>query len=397
MSQRFPRLELLTLAFPTLFLLLIVTALSNVHGEPASAPIRLDQHRTLGPPIQVDNLTVWPVSSDAPVATGELLSLAEAESRGLARVFEKGVGEAGDPSQQRAVADQAEVNQLMIENRGKIPILVFAGTIVKGGKQDRQLGQDLVIAAGATVPVDAFCVEQGRWSTVREGKATEGVFTVEKMVASKRVRSAGQYGKDQSGVWDQVAKVNAKAAKDPTTSTFLATVEEDDSQARALRARFETEVRQRFAELAAAGKVVGFAYAVNGEPLGMRTFANSQLLDAHLATFVKTMSLEAQVAQQRDRAAGKPIFDRPASEAGLLRLLQGIAEAPLEEHSSPALNKNRSRANGWGGHSVCLIPASEPGQEPWIPVTEDWTTATEVEGEVREVLMRLQALGYTSQ
>jgi hypothetical protein len=140
--------------------------------------------------------------------------------------------------------------------------------------------------------------------------------------------------------------------------------------------------------------VVGFAYAVNGEPLGMRTFANSQLLAAHLDTFLKTMSLEAQVAQQRDRTAGKPIFDRPADEAALLRLLQGIAETPLAEQPSQAMNKQRSRANNWGGHSVCLIPSKEPGPA-WIPVTEDWTAATELVGEVKEELLRLRALGYS--
>ena len=74
--------------------------------------------------------------------------------------------------------DSATVNQLVIASTADLPILVTAGTILKGGKQDRQLGQDLLVAAGATVPVDAFCVERGRWNGVREGQSTDGVFEV---------------------------------------------------------------------------------------------------------------------------------------------------------------------------------------------------------------------------
>ena len=366
------------------FALLLVPAFAAVWTAASEETPQIGAHHTLGAPIQVENLTVWPVLTDAPRATVELLSLHEAQDRGLVTVREKGAAETG---RQRG---GATVNELVIDNKSDRPLLVTAGTILKGGRQDRQLGQDLVVAAGTTVPVDAFCVEHGRWTEEREGRPTGGVFMIPKVKAAKRLRAAAQYEKNQSEVWRQVDTVNRKAENAPATATFLATAEEDDRRAQEVRQRLETAVRQHFDRLDGEA-VVGFAYAVNGEPLGMRTFANRALLESNLEPFVKTMSLEAQVAQLRDRSAGRQIFDRPASSEPLLKMVRGVAEAEPEVRSTAGLNRNRYRRNDWGGHSACLI---ESGGR-WLPVTEDWTAPAEISGEVREQLQLIDALGYT--
>ena len=367
MNASIPRLMLLCL--------LICLASGTVTGD--ETPL-LDDHRRLGDPVRVENLTVWPVFTNAPVTTEAILSLHDAQAKGLAQVRETGEAERGG----------ATVNRLVIENRGDRPILVTAGTILKGGKQDRQIGQDLVVAAGATVPVDAFCVERGRWTDEREGRRTGGVFEVTKVKAAKRVRAAAHYDKDQGEVWRQVEEVNDKAENAPATSTFLATVEDDE--ATASRTRIEVAVRSYFAGLDGQ-TVVGFAYAVNGEPIGMRTFANRELLDAHFEPFAKTMSLEAQVAQQRDRKTGKAVFDETASGAALLEMVRGVAKATPETRQTASINQNRLRKNEWGGQSSCLIPSA--GR--WLPLTEDWTAPVELTPEVRRELLELRALGYT--
>jgi len=359
-----------------------VSAMVLASGQGSRTAI--DAHRSLGTQIQVENLTVWPVLTDTPVRTGDHQSLYEAIERGTAVVREKGRG--------GSRGDGAEVNELMIENRGDHPLLITAGTIVKGGKQDRQLGQDLVVAAHSTVPVEAFCVERGRWVEERQGRRTGGVFDVPKVKAAKRLRAAAQYEKDQGQVWRQVDTVNRKADNAPATSTFLATIDEDDKQQLAVRDRLERAVRERFAALD-DDHVVGFAYAVNGEPLAMRTFANRELLEAHLEPFVKTMSLEAQVTQLRDRQAGRKPFDRAASSAALLKMVRGIGEAEAAEQETSGLNKNRTRHNDWGGQSSCLVRSSEAGG--WIALTEDWTAAAELSEPVRRELEQLEALGYS--
>lgn len=351
------------------------TVINDVSAQGAQ---RLDEHRYFGTPVRFQNLTVWPIHTDAPHATAAYASLHDAQAKGLATVREK------------RGADGAAVNEVTIENRGDKPLLVCGGTVIKGGKQDRQIARDVVVPPHATVVVEAFCIERGRWVTEREGQATDGVFSVPKVMAAKRVRVSGQYAGSQSQVWGQVDHVNEKSGKRPATSTFLATVDEDDGAARALRREMAEAVRRHFAAL--GDSAVGFAYAVNGEPLTIRTFANAELLRGHFEPFVATMSIEAQVAQVRDRGAGREVYDATASLEPMVDMAAEIGKAEPESQRTAGLNRNVYRRNERGGQSSCVVPAA--GGE-WVPLTEDWTAAAEVRGELRMRLEALDALGYT--
>jgi hypothetical protein len=56
----------------------------------------------------------------------------------------------------------ASVNQLVLINRSKRPLLLLAGELVSGGKQDRIIGKDRLVPAGSEpLPLDVFCVEHG--------------------------------------------------------------------------------------------------------------------------------------------------------------------------------------------------------------------------------------------
>ena len=349
----------------------------TVNVYPAAAdPPKLDDQRRFAEPVRAENLTVWPIVSDAPVETGKYLTLAAAQESGLAEVREKG-----------------QVNELVVENKGDRPIFVPAGTIVKGGKQDRQLGQDLVIDGGKTVAIQAFCVEHGRWNGTRDGKRTGDVFEVSTTMASKRVRSQGRYVKDQGGVWEQVAAVNAKTGKAPATGTFLATIDDNDQNAVATRRRMAETVRRHFSRMSQEAHIVGFAYSVNGEPLALRTFANSSLFADHFEPFLQTMSLEAQVAQDHDRAADRPIYDQIANVDGVLALVRGVGKAPVKTEETSGENREVIQANEWGGHAATVVESADGKQ---VTLSEDWTAAAEIAGEAREELRRLRALGYTN-
>ncbi|MEM6725900.1 MAG: DUF6569 family protein, partial [Bacteroidota bacterium] len=68
-------------------------------------------------------------------------------------------------SGQLIIRDRAGVNQLIIENLSNRPVILMSGEILRGGKQDRVIGQDMVIPPNSKrnrVPV--FCVEEKRWS-----------------------------------------------------------------------------------------------------------------------------------------------------------------------------------------------------------------------------------------
>src|SRR5712691_4134753 len=60
----------------------------------------------------------------------------------------------------------ASVNQLVLINRGKKPLVLLAGELVSGGKQDRIVAKDRIVGPGERpLPLDVFCVEHGRWSS----------------------------------------------------------------------------------------------------------------------------------------------------------------------------------------------------------------------------------------
>lgn len=53
---------------------------------------------------------------------------------------------------------------LRVENRGSDPYLLIAGQVVRGGKQNRGLVSDVLVAPGTNCKIPVTCVEQGRWS-----------------------------------------------------------------------------------------------------------------------------------------------------------------------------------------------------------------------------------------
>jgi hypothetical protein len=118
------------------------------------------------PPIRQGNLTVFPVVVSSSRDTRDFLTLDEGLRSGEVVVTESGSvrplirrGDRGTP-----VHEGAQVNQLVLVNNSKRPLLLLAGEIVTGGKQDRVIGKDRIVPAESE-PVDlsVFCVEPGRW------------------------------------------------------------------------------------------------------------------------------------------------------------------------------------------------------------------------------------------
>src|SRR5574340_490029 len=88
------------------------------------------------------------------------------------------------------VHETGHVNQLQVENLSRQDVYIQSGEIVKGGKQDRVLSDDIILPpTSGKVDVKAFCVEHGRW-TQRGGEAGS---------ESERRLGGGQRGAGPSG------------------------------------------------------------------------------------------------------------------------------------------------------------------------------------------------------
>ncbi|MBI3832232.1 MAG: hypothetical protein HY291_22105 [Planctomycetes bacterium] len=272
--------------------------------------------------------------------------------------------------QQVSQADvSGQVNRLVIENKGTQAILVLAGTLVKGGRQDRQIAQDFIIPPGKTVPVDAFCVEHGRWTAQREGVNTAGQFQAQKVMATKEVRDSGQFKADQSAVWQEVANSNKAAGKDPGTGTMMATVEETDKDALARREKIRKAAQEAFAALAKGEQAPqGLAYAIDGKAKEVRCFADPKIFQLYEETLVNTLALEGDLAQRTALDKKEKVYDQVADAKKLVEMVQNVESEKEELKKTDAGNTNGYKAGKAGYNSNCYVPQADAKQS--APVTQ---------------------------
>ncbi len=131
-------------------------------------------------PIRHGNLTVFPVVAAKSYPTGEFLTLDEGLRSGEVVVTEAGnvQGLIRRHPTPAVRSEGAQVNRLVLVNNSKRPLLLLAGEIVTGGKQDRVIGKDRIVPAESD-PVDlsVFCVEPGRWvATSSNFGASEAMY-----------------------------------------------------------------------------------------------------------------------------------------------------------------------------------------------------------------------------
>lgn len=292
-------------------------------GETSPAPA----YKVLDP-IRHGNLTVFPVVAAKTYPTSEFLTLDEGLRSGEVVVTEAGsvqglVRRHATPP----VHDGAQVNRLVLVNNSKRPLLLLAGEIVSGGKQDRVISKDRIVPPESD-PIDlsVFCVEHGRWIATSEhfgaseamyGKAVGGpVLNAPPPMAlmvqpSVRAKVAD---KNQQEVWDEVSKQKAAvtaqlSAAAPTTSTVeidrvtsYAKVNENedvrkyvDSVAKPMEQSYQSLIHQLRDRNA-----VGVVVAVNGRIIWADIFASSDLLSKYWPKLVRSYASEAVVTRAKE-------------------------------------------------------------------------------------------------
>jgi hypothetical protein len=301
-------------AFPGIALLVLAAVV--VPGLLQAGEVAPGSNYTLLNPIRSGNLTVFPVVANRSFDTGEFLTLDEGLRSGDVVVTEAGQARGlirrrpGRPDVIHPVRD-AEVNRLVLLNNSKRPLLLLAGEIVTGGKQDRVIAKDRIVPAESD-PVDlgVFCVEPGRWVAANgkyefsAGRAAGGVF------ASPAVRGSAMAAKNQQQVWDNVGRskqamasmVPAPAAAEVNSTTSYARVMDNkevqqkvDSVAEPIQRNYESVIRQ-LREKNAVGVVV----AVNGDVVWADIFASTQLLQKYWPKLVRSYATEAVVTRVKD-------------------------------------------------------------------------------------------------
>jgi hypothetical protein len=324
--------------------------------------------QVVGAPRVIDNLTVFPILSSQQQDLGPITTLDAALAAKTAEVHEIGAG--SGPG-----GDAAQVNSLVIENKGTVPVYVLAGTIVKGGKQDRQIGEDFIVGARQTMPVEAFCVEHGRWTAEREGVATAGQFGTIGLLTDSRVRTAAELQKDQGQVWAKVASVNEANKKEAASGTLLATVGSADIVAR--RAALTKKAEAYLAEVQPSHDVVGFAYAIDGKVRSIRWFTDRKVFVMFEDVLVGTAAMEAITVRAEVAASGKPAAaSPPATSADVSRFVKDVQDGTIKEtRSTPGMNDNAVRETKAGYSSSTMFkPSAAAPAAPPRPVSTSITS-----------------------
>src|SRR5262245_14646124 len=182
---------------------LTLMALANGGEQGTTPPATVNDYKILAP-ISHGDLTIFPVVTGKGHDTSEFITLDEGIRSGEVVVTE--VGNLHSSMRRRNPVVQpnrgAEVNRLVLVNNSKHPLILLAGEVVTGGKQDRVVAKDRIVPSESD-PVDlsVFCVEHGRWIE------TSGKFdTHASVMLQPSVRMKAMAEKDQQQVWDEVSK-----------------------------------------------------------------------------------------------------------------------------------------------------------------------------------------------
>jgi hypothetical protein len=271
-------------------------------------------------PLTEGNLSVFPVAAAETYDTSGFLTLDEGMRRGEVVITE--AGRAGlmrprhgypEPHPQLLLlpqVDGAEVNRLVLVNNSSRPLILLAGEIVTGGKQDRVVAKDRIVAPHSD-PIDlsVFCVEPGRW-TPRGEFISKGA-----PLAQPSVRGKVMIEQDQQAVWASVGRaLSGAAAATPApaapriraSSSYAQAMENEAVQdkLRHLTAPIERDYSKLQPQLRAQ-KAVGVVAAVNGQVVWADVFASPELFNAYWAKLVQSYAAEALTTTAGSRRANQ--------------------------------------------------------------------------------------------
>jgi hypothetical protein len=320
--------------FVTLIAMLAVAAtfclnLQRVHAgqEPDASGYQVLE------PIRQGSLTVFPVVTSKSYPTGQFLTLDEGLRSGEVVVTEYGnirglVRRHSTPSIQR---DSAQVNQLALINNSKRPLLLLAGEIVAGGKQDRVIGMDRIVPPESDpIDLNVFCVEPGRWVATSNNFGTSGAtygsaaggtaggVAGGTLMAQPSVRAKAMGDKDQTQVWAEVRKQQqsmsvevTEASPSPTAANQIASTssyavmmenkdvkQEVDKIAKPIEQNYQSLIKQLRDR-----KAVGVVVAVNGRVIWSDVFASTELLEKYWPKLVRSYASEAVVTHVKGARA----------------------------------------------------------------------------------------------
>jgi hypothetical protein len=305
-----------------------LAALEQVSGVSAAGKaggVANEEYRVLAP-IESGNLLLFPVvraSGRSPGAT-PFVTLDEGIKSGQVEVTEAGRvqglirprGGSGPAPQYQMRGDQ--VNTLVLVNNSNKPLLLLAGEIVTGGKQDRVIAKDRIVPAGGD-PIDlsVFCIEPGRWTESSAKFGATAKVPAAGFMVQPAVRQQAMVAKNQQQVWNSVSGSIAQMAAAPAATSTVTAIASGGGDEMALNHSLNTTsyakamqdgaVSAKVDEAAAPvmksreqvlaqlkqEQAIGVVVAVRGEIVWADLFADTELLSRYWTKLVRSYAAES--------------------------------------------------------------------------------------------------------
>jgi hypothetical protein len=314
MNRRRPRL--LASSLPILIAFGAIAFVTSRLGTPPNVSAQKADSSEPGtyrvlPPIESRDLTIFPVvrvtgsqkdsgwqylTLDEGLKSGEVVVTEAGQVQGLVRNRR--------PGGWRLPGDQ--VNQLVLVNNSSKPLLLLAGEIVTGGKQDRVIAKDRIVPPQAD-PIDlsVFCIEPGRWVQTSDQFSAAGKANFGFMV-QPAVRRQAMVAQDQQKVWGAVgaaiggmagaASPSAQSGEGaPPVTTSYAKTMQDEAVEHKVDEAGQTLLQSREQILAKLRQehAVGVVAAVHGEIIWADIFADPGLLEKYWTKLIRSYAAEA--------------------------------------------------------------------------------------------------------
>jgi hypothetical protein len=283
----------------------------SARGGPAE---NSDSYRVL-PPIESGNLLLFPVvrAGSKPANSASFITLDEGLKNGTVEVTEAGKVRGLVRNRENGPAILAggfhgdQVNTLVLMNNSSQPLVLLAGEIVTGGKQDRVIAKDRIVNPGAD-PIDlsVFCIEPGRWIESSPVFGASSKAPVASFMVQPRVREQAMVAKNQQQVWDSVhgsilsmsaapaPNGLAAAVPPPPTTSYAKAMQSDELKAKVDEAaaplmKSRDEIMAQLRKEGAIGVVV----AVRGEIVWADLFSSTDLLSRYWTKLVRSYAAES--------------------------------------------------------------------------------------------------------
>lgn len=244
------------------------------------------------------NLRIYPVKARASfkkefASIGKYMTLQEAIQKGKIKITES--------------SNSGTVNNLIVENTSKDTIIIITGDVIKGGKQDRIVSQDIVLSPSVgkkSLPV--YCVESGRWTSAQ---SNAGVRNFSASSASNKpaefkgyhnkgsvsLRKVVEKEKDQSKVWSKVDELNTANKTVTSTKTYTAMTQSVDFTKK--MDQYISFFKNKFDK---DSSVVGVIVVTGDKVIGCDMFATHNLFLKQYESLLHSYATEAIVS-------GKPV------------------------------------------------------------------------------------------